>query len=684
MMKNREILRFPALAYFLLPVASHPAFAHEDHAPVLEELLVFGRSQLLLGSAMSASEGIVGYDDIQLPPLLRVGELTEALPGMVATQHSGTGKANQYYLRGFNLDHGTDFSAALDGVPLNMRTHGHGQGYLDLNFMIPELVATTAYRKGPYSARDGDFSSAGSVKFNYYDRLDESLLEYTYGEYGFNRGLFAGSIDLGDTAITAAIDVTRYDGPWLMDENLEQEKLYLGYAYTLGDIPAKLDFHAYFGNWNATDQIPERAVVAGLVDRLGYLDPDLGGETRRVSLSNSLGFGNVQATAYVIDYDFNLFSNFTYFLGNPEFGDEFEQRDDRKIYGVVMAGATDLSATLPLTFNWGGDIRHDDISEVGLYQTDSRIRKNTIRKDSVNELSASVFGEANWSLTDRLRLTAGARADYYSWDVRSNNNENSGQDNDLLISPKITLAYRLSNNLEAYLNHGRGMHSNDVRGAVISIDPISGQPVSKVDVLVPTSGSELGLRFEPDSRMNGTLAFYRLDVDSELVFVGDAGGTEANNGSHRHGVEATIFWQLADWIALDSEYSKTLANYRDTPSSMDSIPGAIESNFSLGLNAAWNNGLSSSLQVRHLGESPLTEDNSVRAEGSTLVNLGVAFRRESYSIRLDAFNLFDSDDVDISYYYPSRLPGEPVEGVDDIHFHPLEPRTLRLSLSYFF
>jgi outer membrane cobalamin receptor len=677
-----RLIRAPAGVLLLSTI--HTVFAHEEHAPVLEELLVFGRSQLLLGSAMSASEGLVGYDDIQLPPLLRVGELSEALPGMVATQHSGTGKANQYYMRGFNLDHGTDFSAKLDGVPLNMRTHGHGQGYLDLNFMIPEMVATTAYRKGPYSAQVGDFSSAGSVNFSYYEALDESLIEYTIGEYGFHRGLLAGTNQFADGAITGAIDVTRYDGPWSMEEDLQQEKLFLGYAYTLGNIPAKFDLHGYFGEWNATDQIPLRAVKSGLIGRLDFLDPDLGGETRRISLSNSLDFGNASASVYLIDYDFTLFSNFTYVLDNPDAGDEFEQRDRRKIYGLNINGRKELFSDYAVAINWGGDARYDDIDEVGLHQTASRVRYNSVRDDSVNELSGSAFGELSWAVYERLRLTAGARADYYDWEVNASRLDNSGKGSEVLLSPKFTLAYRIRNDLEAYLNYGRGMHSNDVRGATIRIDPVSGNPVAQVDVLVPSQGSEIGFRFEPHARLNSSLVFYRLAIDSELVFVGDAGGTEANNGSKRQGVEATVFWQLTDWLAMDAEYSKTRAKYRGTLSDQDAIPGAIESSFSMGLNTAWNNGLSSSLQVRHLGESPLSVDNSVRADGSTIINLGLAYRQNNYAIRLDAFNLLDSDDVDISYYYQSRLATEAEAGMEDIHFHPLEPRSVRISLRYFF
>ena len=684
MIKSNNKIPPTIVSCCLLVAIVQPASAHEDHATVLEELLVFGRSQQLLGSALSASEGLVGYDDIQLPPLLRVGELVEALPGMVATQHSGTGKANQYYLRGFNLDHGTDFSASLDGVPLNMRTHGHGQGYLDLNFMIPELVATTAYRKGPYSARDGDFSSAGSVRFGYYDRLDESLLEFTLGEFGFNRGLLAGSQQVGEGVVTGAIDVTRYDGPWAMEEDLQQEKLYLSYATAVAGVPARLDFHGYFGEWNATDQIPGRAVQSGLISELGFIDPDLGGETRRIAINGGLDFGTVQVSSYLINYDFTLFSNFTYFLENSDSGDEFEQRDKRNIFGVNVDGTNSLSDDYSVAVNWGGNFRFDNIREVGLYQTAGRLRNGTTRNDSVDELSGSAFGELSWSATERLRLAAGARADYYRWDVDALRQSNSGSGNDVLISPKLTLAYRVTDYLEAYLNYGRGMHSNDVRGAEISVDPVSGEPVAPVDVLVPSRGSEIGIRIEPRPGFNSTLVLYELDIDSELVFVGDAGGTEANNGSRRYGVEATMFWQLSDWLAFDAEYSKTEARYLGTESGLDSIPGAIESSFSMGLNAAWDNGISSSLQVRHLGESPLSEDNSVRADGSTLVNMGVGYRVGNLALRFEAFNLFDSNDYDIAYFYSSRLIGEPETGVEDVHFHPLEPRSLRMALSYYF
>lgn len=659
--------------------------AHEDHAPLIEEIVTWGRAEPIIGTAMSASEGIVGYDDIRMPPLLRVGELAEAVPGMVATQHSGTGKANQYFLRGFNLDHGTDFSAAAEGVPLNMRTHGHGQGYLDLNFLIPELIETTRYRKGPYAAQTGDFSSAGSVEFHFYDRLEESLAEVTAGEYGYYRGLVGTTLEAGPGALTAALDVTTYDGPWRLDENLEQNKIYLGYVGRVGDADTKWTFQGYSSEWDATDQIPLRAVESGLIDELGFVDPDLGGSTDRYALTGNFSFDRWEATAYVVDYDFTLFSNFTYLLDEPAMGDEFEQRDSRRIYGLNVSGLVDRRwFGRAATLRWGGDFRYDDIGEVGLFRTVSRDRFDTVRSDVVDERSLGVWGEAEWAVTERLRAAIGLRADYLDWDVDAQLAENSGSGDDTQVSPKLTLAYRFSDSFETYANYGRGMHSNDVRGATISVDPASGDAVAPVEGLVASDGAELGLRFEQGRTFNASVALFRLELDSELVFVGDAGGTEANAGSERNGVELSGFWQASDWLALNASYTYTDARFIGAPDGEDRIPGAIESTASLSANAAWPNGLFSSIRVRYLGEAPLVEDGSVTAPDSLLVNAGVAWRRGSTEWRIDVFNLFDSNDYDIAYFYPSRLPGEPAQGVEDIHFHILEPRSARASFIYYF
>ena len=675
-----------ASRYLLLAVAGMPLplLAHEEHAPILEEIVVYGRAEQAIGVAQAASSGMIGYDDIRLPPLLRVGELVEAVPGMVATQHSGSGKANQYFLRGFNLDHGTDFSAHAEGVPLNLRTHGHGQGYLDLNFLIPELVETTTYRKGPYSPLMGDFSSAGSVTFSFYDRLPTGLLSVSTGEHNYVRGLVADSRALTpDTVLTAAIDLTHYDGPWELEEDTRQAKFYAAYNGRVGESQAKFTLQGYDSEWRATDQIPARAVTDGRVGRLGNLDPDLGGDTHRVALTADFDFSAWHVGAYAIDYDFSLISNFTYLLKDPLQGDEFQQRDERRIFGTYVRGEIDRELTgRPLGLRWGLESRFDDIAEIGLYNSIDGQRSTTVREDAVQELSTGAYFEAEWSATSRLRTMLGVRWDQYRWDVDSDQALNSGTGRDNLVSPKLAMAYRLSDHFEVYANYGRGMHSNDVRGATISVDPVSGDPVEPVDVLVETEGSEVGLRLEWGKRANAALVYFWLDLDSELVFVGDGGSTEEAGASRREGLELSGFLQLNDWLALNASYTRTNASLRIQPGLWDRIPGAIEDNASLGLNAAWGNGFSASIRARYLGEAPLTEAGSPYADASTLVNGSLIWQRGKFEWRLDVFNLLDSKDHDIAYFYASRLPGEPTEGVEDVHFHPLEPRTVRGSLKW--
>lgn len=672
--------QFLTLCFLTAAAASlQPAAAnHDGNAELVEELIVFGRSQEVIGTADQASEGIVAYDDIRLPPLLRIGELAEAVPGMVATQHSGTGKANQYFLRGFNLDHGTDFSAFVDGVPINMRTHGHGQGYLDLNFIIPELVEITSYRKGPYAAQAGDFSSAGTVEFKLYDALEESILNLTAGEYGYNRGVIAASTDVRDATATFAWDYTAYDGPWNLDEDLSQTRFYANLAGTLGTANAKVSLLGYLGDWNSSDQLPIRAIGSELADERGFIDPFLGGHTDRFSLTGELSTDEWTATAYVVDYDFSLFSNFTYLLEDPTSGDQFEQVDERRIYGMRI----DRYGEGPIAFNWGGDLRYDDISEVGLFRTVERRRTDTVRTDSVDQFSASAYGELEFRPLEDLRASVGVRADYLSWDVDALRQENSGSGNDTLVSPKLNLAYRLGDSAELYANWGRGFHSNDVRGNTISVDPVSGDPADPVDALAKSSGAELGLRLERGDRFNATLTGFWVSLDSELLFVGDAGGTEVNGATERRGIELSTFLKANDWLAVNFSYTLTDSEFDEDQGGGHEIPGAIESSATLGLNAAWDNGLFVSARARYLGEAPLVEDDSVRSPSSLLVNVGGGYRFGNFSVRLDVFNLFDSDDYDIAYFYASRLPGEPAEGVEDIHFRPLEPRSVRTSVTY--
>jgi outer membrane receptor protein involved in Fe transport len=662
----------PSTSSLVRSTESRPAKEDRQEEP---ELIIYGRALEQIGTAATASEGVVGYRDFGNKPISRVGELAENVPGLIATQHSGTGKANQYFLRGFNLDHGTDFSAFVDGVPVNLRTHGHGQGYLDLNFIIPELVERIEFAKGPYRAAAGDFSLAGSAAFRTVASLPRPFAELTAGEFGYLRGLAAGSGPVGGGELLLAVDGTFSNGPWVLDEDLEKLNGLVRWSGTGWSLGATF----YHADWTSSDQIPRRAVRSGLAPRFGFIDPDLGGRTTRLGIDAKLGSGLTSLTVYGVQYRFRLTSNFTYLLDDPVEGDEFQQRDRRRLFGAALRHGLDSRVgPMRARLRFGADARYDDIGLVGLYRSSGGERRETVREDSVEEYSLGLFGEAEFELTERLRAILGARGELYGWDVRADAAVNSGDGSDAILLPKASLAWRPAGGLEVYASYGEGFHSNDVRGATIRVDPASGEPAERVPVLVRGRGQELGLRLE-QKRLIATLSLFRLTVDSELVFVGDAGATEPNAPSRREGMEATMFWRPADWATLDAAASLTRARLRDVPEGERRIPGAVGQVFGGGVTVEPVRDLSITARIRHFGEAPLIEDNSVRSDATTLVNLGAYYRLGRVRLGLDLFNLFDADESDISYFYASRLPGEPAGGIEDIHFHPVEPRQIRAS-----
>ncbi len=656
-------------------------------ATELDRVIVIGRRYNLVGEAISASEGSVSQAEIAARPFLRSGDLLEFVPGLVGTQHSGSGKANQYFLRGFNLDHGTDFSTSVDAMPVNMRTHGHGQGYTDLNFLIPEAVGELHYRKGTYYADVGDFSSAGSAHFHLADRVDRGLAQLTLGEDDYLRAVLVDSVDSGDGSFLYAVELNRYDGPWTdIKEDVGKLNLLLKYSADLGGGRGALTVMAYDNQWNSPDQIPQRAVASGLIDELGSIDTTVGGESSRYSLSTDwtgAAFGGqFAASAYAIDYAMNLFSNFTYLLEDPDDGDQFRQVDERRIYGFALSQQWDIDRS-----HWriGAEGRFDDIDRVGLFRTRARQPVGTVREDAVEETSLGLFVANEFSFSEQLRSYVGLRHDRYDFDVDAQSLPiNSGRADDSISSLKASLIYKPLDALELYASAGEGFHSNDARGTTIRVDPVSGEPADTVDPLVDSQGAELGARLYFSERVHATAALWRLDLDSELLFVGDAGSTEASGASRRDGIELGLYWFGNRWLEGDFEASWTDAELSDEAPGNNAIPGSIPRVFSAGITGRLDSGWYGTLRVRHFSRYPLIEDNSVESDGSTLVNLRVGKDWGDLGLSLDVLNLLDSDDHDIDYFYASRLPGEPAEGVEDIHYHVFEPRSLRLSVRYSF
>ncbi|MEM1110451.1 MAG: TonB-dependent receptor [Pseudomonadota bacterium] len=650
---------------------------------------MIGRRQVLAGEARTASEGVVGQMDLAIRPLLRPGDVLEAVPGLIVTQHSGSGKSNQMFLRGFNLDHGTDFATWIDGMPVNMRTHGHGQGYTDINFLIPETVERMNFVKGPYHAELGDFSSAGGVHIKTFDRMEGSEIKLGFGENGFGRLLALGGQEVGGLYLSGALELQVYDGPWTdIEEDVEKINGLVKLSSQEDERQWSITAMYYDNEWNSADQIPKRAVDSGLIDELGSIDTALGGDSSRASLSAHMSHEHddhrSEWNAYAIDYEMNLWSNFTYLLDDPLNGDQFQQVDDRTIFGGsyhrFWVGGDDEHFHHRL----GVELRHDDIDSVGLYRTADRRRLETVREDSVEQTSVGLFYELAWRFTDNWRAVLGLRGDYYWFDVDAGLDENAGDDSDGIVSPKGSLIYAFSDQTEAYISGGLGFHSNDARGTTISVDPASGERVNPVDPLVRSRGAELGFKTVWLDSWNASLALWYLELDSELLFVGDAGTTEASGGSERWGIEFNNFWALDEVWSLEADFAFTDAKFSDSGPEGDEIPGALDTVVTAAISAQYPSGWFGSFRVRYFGAAPLIEDGSVESDGSTMANLSLGWADDAWRLQLDALNLFDSNDHDIDYFYASRLPGEAAEGVDDVHFHVFEPRQLRAYLSYRF
>ncbi len=398
------------LGAIVLGLAASSTFAAGVPTDDLAEVVVTARQHKLIGHVESASQGTVTRAQLETRPVLRTGELLETVPGLVVTQHSGDGKANQFFLRGFNLDHGTDLATSVDGIPVNMHTHGHGQGYTDINFVIPELLDRIEYKKGTYYADEGNFSAAGAVDLRYRASLDDTLLSLTVGEDSFARALFAGSEKLASGDLLWGVDYGVTDGPWQLEEDLRRVNALVKYSRGEPGDGYSLTASVYDGEWTSTDQIPERAVDAGVLDRFGFIDPTDGGESHRYALNfdiaKRLGEWDLEANAYALDYQLDLFSNFTYGIDTAN-GDQFEQFDDRQAYGVHAEVRRESNVgSLPGQLRMGVESRFDDIGKVGLYLTDDRARLSTIREDAVQRLGLGCLRRAAGS---GHRLAAGGR-----------------------------------------------------------------------------------------------------------------------------------------------------------------------------------------------------------------------------------------------------------------------------------
>ena len=655
---------------------------------VLEKVVVIGSATNLVGVADSANVGTVTKQQLEARTVYRPGELLEATPGLIVSQHSGEGKANQFYLRGFNLDHGTDLRTTVDGMLVNQRSHAHGQGWTDLNFLIPELATGLEYKKGPYYASEGDFSSAGAVSVKYANTLDQGIASVGLGQNGYRRVLLADSPSFGNGHLLYALEAMRNDGPFVHPDRYR--KLNGVLRYSEGDAANGFNVAAmaYRATWNATDQIPKRAVESGQIDRFDAIDTSDGGEAHRYSLSGawrrSDATSSTRVNAYLIDWKLDLYSNFTYFLDDPVNGDQFNQPDRRRTTGVNASHTWQMTGLGSESENTVGVQFQNDNVFNGLLSTRGRQTVSTTRRDHLVETSIGVYAENATRWTTWFRTVAGLRADTYRFDVKSDNPANSGKVSASMANPKLSLIFGPWNETEFYVNLGGGFHSNDARGTSLTTDPKTGDPADKVPALVRAKGVELGLRTALIPGLQTSLSVYRLDFGSELVFAGDAGTTEAGRPSRRTGVELANYYKFSDWLTVDADVAFARARFRDDdPDGVGSrIPGSVEGVASIALALDHLGPWFGALQIRYFGPRPLIEDNSVRSSSTTTLNGRIGYKiNPRMRVELEGFNLANRKASAIDYNYTSRLPGEAAAGVNDVHLHPIESRSFRVSFA---
>ncbi|WP_437571923.1 TonB-dependent receptor [Sorangium sp. So ce542] len=651
----------------------------------------------------AASRVSVGHRELELRPRLRPGDLLESVPGLFAVQHAGGGKANQYFLRGFDADHGTDVAFFVDGVPVNLVSHGHGHGFTDLYFMIPELVVGLDGYKGPYYASIGDFGTAGAVNLRFAETLDESSAQLSVGQYGILRGLVIASPELGDDwRAVAAAEVYRNDGPFQSPERLERFNVFLRATRDLGSTgKVQATWMSYGSTWYGSGQIPARAVCGegaqgegaegGLnpppsafgqpcIDHFGAVDPTEGGATARhmasVAASTAWRDADLSAMAYLLRYRFTLYSNFTFFAEDPVHGDQIEQNDDRTVLGADLRLRKQIEHRgARFTTSLGAQIRADAIDK-SLHHDEARERLEERDRTHVDEGQIGVYVEQDARLRRWLRLVLGVRGQWIDVnvddlreDLEGTGSKSSGARGQMQLLPKLSAIVSPASGIDLFAHYGRGFHSNDARGAVLGRGAAT--------LITPAKGYEVGARVAPVRGLSLSAAGFLLDLDSELVWSGDAGVTEASGETRRYGIEIGARYRLGSWLFADADATFTRARFRANAGNGSAVALAPTRTLTAGIGVRRAFGALTpfaALRVKAIGARPATEDEALTAEGFTVVDANAGLRWRNVEAAVDIQNLFDATWREVQFASDSRLPYEPA-AVTGIHYSPGWPFT---------
>jgi outer membrane receptor protein involved in Fe transport len=704
-------------------IAAKPAPAAAAPTPAQTDTTANVASGPAATSTMASQLTIPGRE-LNERAVTHPAEILEAAPGLAVIDHSDGGKANQYYLRGYNLDHGTDFAVFVDDMPINLTTHAHGQGYADLNWLMPETLNSLDVRKGPYFADVGDFGNAGSLFLNLRDSVDKNIVSASIGSFDYQRYFTMGSTKLGGGSLLYAGETNFYDGPWATPDDMRKLSGLLRYSQGTATDGFSATAMAYSNIWTATQQQPLRAIETGQIGLYGEIDPYDGGNTSRYSLSarmaQTTADGSWKANAYLAKYQLDLFNDFTWFLTNPIDGDQFQQHDDR-VYGGAGASRTFYGSLFgrPTETVVGFQARDDDIN-LALNNTVAQQFLSATLADHVNEASTGIYGENTVHWTDWLSTTLGWRGDYYAASVASLlQPANSGKQEAAIGSPKFRMTIGPFDKTEFFVGAGMGYHSNDARSTVITQvpgDPAT--PETPSPFLVRSRGAEIGVRSKVVPGLDSSVSLFTLYQASELFFDGDTGTTVAGLPSQRTGVEFTNDYRPVSWMHIDADLALTRARFIGFDYAQDALyqllngypqaqignaPGNFVYNApwmvaSAGITLGRQTGWFGDLRWRYISSRPLTEDGAFWSPPLSLFDGQIGYRfANNWRIQLDGLNLLNAQGPQAEYAYGSLLktdnlfalcnsatpPPKAVcqNGVMDYVLHPIEPLAIRLTLA---
>ena len=678
--KVGDSLRIGLLGYKTKVIALN---SEKDLKVILEEK-IFQLDEMVLDEELNAVSTISRLD-LNLTPVNSSQEILRKVPGLIIGQHAGGGKAEQIFLRGFDIDHGTDITIGVDGMPVNMVSHAHGQGYSDLHFVIPETINKIDFGKGAYYASEGDFNTAGYVNFKTKDYLKESSISFSAGQ--FNTLRTVGLFDLLENAKNQnaylAMEYIATDGPFESPQNFNRLNLFGKYVmYTPENDKLTLTASHFTSRWDASGQIPQREVDNGNITRFGAIDDTEGGETERTNFNVTFDKyinDNIKlsANAFYSHYAFELYSNFTFFLEDPVNGDQIKQKEDRQIFGANTAlNYTTFLGDTEFNLTTGLGVRHDIVDDVELSRTLNRTETlQFIQLGDINQTNIDAFVNTEFEFGD-FKIAPAIRLDYFKfmYNDQLQTNYETQSETKTILSPKLNLFYNSANNLQLYLKSGLGFHSNDARVVVAN----EGE-----DILPRSYGADFGTVWKPFPKLVVNSALWYLFLEQEFVYVGDAGIVEPSGKTRRYGIDLGLRYQMNDWLFADIDGTYTKARSIDDPEGENFIPLAPDFTLTGGLSVDNLNGFSGGLRFRYLDDRPANEDNSIVAKGYFVTDFNLNYKLKNITLGLTVENLFDVDWNETQFATESRLQNE-AQSVEEIHFTPGTPFFIKGTITYNF